>query len=471
MKTLLRSYIVKALGFLLIFISLSSMANTAPKGAVCLIRSDNNLVMVKEILTGKWSLPAGTIEANEPPQLAAQREVWEETGLVVTVGKELGRSDRAVFYDCVSDSDLIAFSQQDSAGGYALPIWFAPHYGIEVAQARLVDPNVIEAEAYRYPLQWQRVKELYQHATSQPTNFVESLAESAPSLNQLELPWIAQFQAWLLYSDEWYADTAHSLIMFGLLFSSPWWLLLLPVCYAYFGRDFTLKLVFTIIFGAMVVQLGKDGFQLPRPFAYQPSLNLAAQTGFGLPSLSLTLWTIAFAMIGNQFGERVGVRFNLLSVVVSLWLVIALFYSGSTFLVDSLAGMLFGWLCAWHMSRLETKLGSNSVEWFSSKGVWLVLSILSTTLTALWQSPMMLGLSLTSIALLLSVVLFKLPTQVSMRRAIALSIILVVVSIGFILLHGYVDTSNLKSLIVKVAQLPSLVLISCGYLICSNKKT
>ena len=29
----------------------------------------------------------------ESPKVAAQRETWEETGLVVTVGEELGRTD------------------------------------------------------------------------------------------------------------------------------------------------------------------------------------------------------------------------------------------------------------------------------------------------------------------------------------------------------------------------------------------
>jgi len=55
-------------------------------GAAMLIERDQKLLLLQrtyEPWQGSWMLPAGYVEADEDPQDAAQREVFEETGLVV----------------------------------------------------------------------------------------------------------------------------------------------------------------------------------------------------------------------------------------------------------------------------------------------------------------------------------------------------------------------------------------------------
>ncbi|WP_228481031.1 bifunctional NUDIX hydrolase/phosphatase PAP2 family protein [Vibrio fluminensis] len=464
MNTVLRNALLMSFLLIISLTASPSFASDHFKGAVCLIRSDNNLVMVKEVLTDKWSLPAGTIEAGEPPQQAAQREVWEETGLVVSVGKELWRGESAIFFDCVSDSDLIAFAQQDKDGGYELPIWFAPDYGVEVSRAHLIDAKTVSAEDYRYPDQWESIANGYLGATSQKVSFVESLAQAAPRFNQLELPWIASLQSYLLYSENPLVNMMSSLVLVGLWFTSPWWLLLLPLCYSQFGRDFTLKLIFTLAFGALVVQMGKLGFQLPRPFVYQPNLNLAEQIGYGLPSLSLTLWTISIAMISSQLDLRGWNRFYTCCAVGLCWLVAALFYSASTFLLDCLIGVLFGWLCAWHMSRLETTIGPQSNELFTKKGVWLLLLMASSAIAFIWQTPALLGLTFVVLATFICVVGFNLPNQISSKNALMLSGCLTLITFGFAHAHSLVNSSNFKSLIVYVSLLPVLLMFSFAFI-------
>ncbi|MCA9907093.1 MAG: NUDIX domain-containing protein, partial [Anaerolineae bacterium] len=42
----------------------------------------------------RWTLPGGWVDINEPPSLAVEREVWEESGYRVRAAKLLALSDR-----------------------------------------------------------------------------------------------------------------------------------------------------------------------------------------------------------------------------------------------------------------------------------------------------------------------------------------------------------------------------------------
>ncbi len=58
-------------------------------GAGCLVESERRLLLIRRSnkpFQGSWCLPAGHVDDNEPPSMAAQRETLEETGLEVTVG-------------------------------------------------------------------------------------------------------------------------------------------------------------------------------------------------------------------------------------------------------------------------------------------------------------------------------------------------------------------------------------------------
>jgi ADP-ribose pyrophosphatase YjhB (NUDIX family) len=54
----------------------------------------DEILLVKELSDGGWTLPGGWIDLNEPPHLAAEREVWEESGYQVRAVKLLGVYDR-----------------------------------------------------------------------------------------------------------------------------------------------------------------------------------------------------------------------------------------------------------------------------------------------------------------------------------------------------------------------------------------
>ena len=55
---------------------------------------DGKILLVKELSDGCWTLPGGWVDLNEPPSLAVEREVWEESGYRVKAVKLLGVYDR-----------------------------------------------------------------------------------------------------------------------------------------------------------------------------------------------------------------------------------------------------------------------------------------------------------------------------------------------------------------------------------------
>ncbi|EGU39547.1 MutT/nudix family protein [Vibrio ichthyoenteri ATCC 700023] len=453
--------------FVCLVISLfhSAQVFAQPKGAVCIINADQQIVVVDEILTGKVSLPAGTVGDNEPPQLAAQREAWEETGLVVTVGKELGRNESAVFYQCVSDSDIIAFQHQSLSGGRVLPNWFAPHYGIEVSASRLIDPAALNPKDYRYPEQWALVQALFSQTESQPVSYVSNLFDAAPSYSQIELKWIVSMQSWVGNLAPTISQFVDSFLLTGLVFTSSWWLLLLlPASYAYFQRDFTLKLLFTLIVASLLVQVGQLGFAQPRPFVYLPLLEKGTGVGFSLPNLALALWAVAVTLLLKRGGLWGWNKIAIFSVAILVWLSTALVYSASAFVLDCFAGLLLGWLCAWHMTRLDKQIGKESEKLFYAKGVWLLAMGASGILLLWWQTPSLLTLAMTTTLMLIVILFAGLPERVTLASMIRLVLLLVITWIGLEALHTQLDSSNLHSLLVEVMRWPMLVLVSVGYL-------
>jgi ADP-ribose pyrophosphatase YjhB (NUDIX family) len=82
---------------------------------------------------GRWGLPCGFAEAEEPPEQAAQREAFEETGLVVTIGALLGAyhytddprgAGIMLVYRATAMGDPMSSDETDAAGFFgpeALP--------------------------------------------------------------------------------------------------------------------------------------------------------------------------------------------------------------------------------------------------------------------------------------------------------------------------------------------------------------
>jgi 8-oxo-dGTP diphosphatase len=69
---------------------------------------------------GRWSLPGGRIEAGESPEVAVEREVREETGLVVRAGPRVGRvriQGTGVVYDVLDIACTVAVPTGEPVAG------------------------------------------------------------------------------------------------------------------------------------------------------------------------------------------------------------------------------------------------------------------------------------------------------------------------------------------------------------------
>jgi 8-oxo-dGTP diphosphatase len=98
--------------------------------AAALLEKDGKLLLVRrkqEPWAGYWYLPAGYVEADEDPSLAAERELFEETGLHARAEEVFGvyffdddprGNGLLVVYRCRDANGVLAASRETEKGEY-----------------------------------------------------------------------------------------------------------------------------------------------------------------------------------------------------------------------------------------------------------------------------------------------------------------------------------------------------------------
>ncbi|PMJ92438.1 NUDIX domain-containing protein [Vibrio sp. 10N.261.55.A7] len=459
---------IKQLSVLVLFVfsmlfstlSLSSEMPETIRGSLCVVKADDKMVLVKEILTNKISLPGGTIDPGEAPSLTAQRETWEETGLVVTVGDVLGYTETAVIYDCISDSEVIAYDYPNKLNANEMPIWFAPHYGIEVSNAMLLSPDRLASEEYRYPGQWDEIKDMYSRATDQPVTFVRDLIDAAPLLNQPQLNWIVGLQQWVSSLPMAAEQTINSVNFVLSQINKPWLLLVLfPLVLWRFGNAFAYKLFFAITVTSLLSLVAQQGFNLARPQAYFPMFEFSTSHGFGFPNLSIAVWFSSFILIWRELNLETRKAATLCFSAVMLLLMISKFYSGTAFIWDSLFGAVLGALVGWHIIRLEGKEDVDLPSILRSKGLWISLSVVTVALSVIWPLPTLsywLAVLITISGLVLT---FDSREQsIELHKAIGIVAFLLGLNVIINLVASLVSYSSIWSLVLEAIRYPIIML-------------
>lgn len=453
--------------FLVLLVSILGVTNASAQeqlpdnlaGALCLVRADDQIVLVDELITGQLSLPGGTIVSGEPAYVAAQRETWEEAGLAVTVGEVLGYTDGAVIFDCISDSEIISYDSKNEIGGFELPIWFAPHYGVEVSRAMLLAPQTLDASEYRYPEQWGTIVEMFGRASYQPVTYVSELVGAAPAIHQAELSAITMLQNGINSLPSLIGNT----ILATNLFAQPWiFIIILPLVAWHFGRNFALKFGFTLISVTLLTLIAHQGFGLPRPHAYLPTLKLVESSGYSFPSMLAGIWVSLMSLAVWKLKKLDDQKAWMWIGIGLLWITLFKTYSGSAFFSDVIMGAVLGGLATWHIVRLDAKPDVNISELLSSRSVWWGLVVISIVLTVIWPLPTFSFwvAVLMTIACLVTLTHAKpLTGQFSFKIVVGV-IALLLMTNGLISWAGsFVSFSGIGSLIVETLRFPLLILL------------
>ena len=91
-------------------------------GRAAVFNDDGHLLMVRETVDGRWTVPGGWIDVGESPSLAIEREVLEETGYRVEATKVVAVLDKLRHgHPPASHHAYLMFMMCDLLGGEARP--------------------------------------------------------------------------------------------------------------------------------------------------------------------------------------------------------------------------------------------------------------------------------------------------------------------------------------------------------------
>ncbi|CCN36513.1 putative nudix hydrolase and phosphatase/haloperoxidase domains containing protein [Vibrio nigripulchritudo SO65] len=462
------SYLALVLSFFASFTHASSETPPKYKGALCLIAShDGKIVMVREAITGQLSIPGGHVEEGEDPAKAAEREAWEESGLVVTAIGKLGVLGNAALYDCVSDSPVVAFNHKDEGGHNIVPAWFAPHYGIETKQVVLAHIAEVNKANYRYPSQIDALQYYSEKAARQKVAYIDDIVEAAIPFHQKEIRYIKALQEGVLSASPALLPYIHSFFYVGDILASPWMLIvLIPAAFMVFGRYFGAELLFAVVSVAVLALVAQVGVGFARPHAFMPELMLGDTFGFGMPSMTSALMVTVLGLFylhaTREYPIEMVRRYLPTIVVLVLFHGLSTVYLGAQYFTDVLAGMALGGMAVWHFNRLDKKDEVHTGEILSSASVWWVAVVIIAVLGTLWPRPDFAYWFATSIAIA-SVFTFLKPKVESRHRSVKHIVTVIFILMFANLLYSVVKTflnySSIIALVLEASRYPVLVLI------------
>lgn len=264
------------------------------------------LLMVRDTWSGRLSLPGGGIENGETPEIAAVRELKEETGIsgrVLDFGngdnlddqQVIFKTNRFVLLRCASLQPILVrkdFSPELPEGGFA---GWVRHDAIdEIRSLHWVEPTRVDLKQWRFPSQRGLILEAWQDIQkSQPSVELNILDLETKSF-ELEkiftqtrvsyfLPWIwgektairwvqnLPFDIWIW---KFFSFLGEGGFLFFAVIALGFWI----------SRSQLRVLLLALVFSTWINGLLKHFFASPRPFELFPELQKFGAHGYGFPS-------------------------------------------------------------------------------------------------------------------------------------------------------------------------------------------
>lgn len=350
----------------------------APTAAACAIRHQDQLLLVQDRISSRYSLSGGYIDGGERPEQAALRELYEETGLRGEVVQELGRWQRALIFACRTLEPIVA--QQDTV---FVSILKAPNLGGEILNARLIAIDRLPREQRRFPDQLDWLQSRLDKVPESEVHWQADFVMQGNALHQVEIPLMLRLQQWL-GPDVWWLSVSN---LFG---SGGFQLALIPLLLPLLGWPRLRQLLFAMLWLGLLVQASKEGIGWPRPFHLQPELATQSAQGFGMPSghtaSALLFWG---ALLGWLWPARRVLAYSL-ALLLALTTGLARVWLGVHFISDVAAGLLIGALLlaarpSWRADR--------------QSAAWLLLIASALALGGLTQSAHLAGIGLAAFGL------------------------------------------------------------------------
>ncbi len=366
---------------LLCALLLTLPVSATPTAAVCVIKHQQQLLLVQDRISSRYSLTGGYIDAGETPRQAALRELFEETGLRGQIIAELGPWQRAVLFACQTLEPIRA-----QTGSGFVSLLQAPNLGGEILNARLIEPSRLPDGQRRFPTQLDWLAPQLADIPDSPVLWLPDFSGEGNALHRAELPLIQRLQEWIGARAPW-LDASN---LFG---SAAFQLALLPLLLPWLGWSRLRQLLLAMLTLTLLIQVAKEGLGWPRPFHLDPALTQGSAQGFGMPSghaaSALLFWGLLLRWCWPANLWRGAVLALLLATLTGL----ARVWLGVHFLSDVAAGLVLGALMLTISPGLS---GMAARPW-----IWGGLTLICALATWWSQSSALAGLAMFSLGLTL----------------------------------------------------------------------